>query len=297
MGRERVIRVGVAEGDSALSAVWRIWLNGSDVYVAIRNIAGEFKTSLHASGVYRHAFVTDQLSEQFRPVGADRAVSKWNRPPPQAKAGTLLFQILIPESELQPARHGLPLARDVVWLPRPPAGAVTYLSVLELVRLAPGLMPQFEGVSNTTALASWPTDPRSMLWTMVFVAPITGEQAEQIASARVEITRQAVQRDLSGDHLEEPRAHWRGFGLLQSPDGVGRIVDLNLEFLRESLTAAYTAAAHCRARLLSMGEPRRQALVGPIVKLVRGRTDRRRTVSPTGPILRVIGRRTASTSV
>lgn len=123
MRRERAIRVGMAEDGVQLSAVWRIWLNGSDIYIAPRNATGAIKTSLHASGKFRHAFVTDEVAERFQPAGADRAFSKWGRPAPQVRGGTLLFQLLFPESELHPVRPTDQIASEVVWLPRPPSAS------------------------------------------------------------------------------------------------------------------------------------------------------------------------------
>jgi hypothetical protein len=71
------IRFAVVEGERALSSVWVAWRNKRDVYVAIRTIATKFKTSLHRSGTFRHAFVTDAESERFQRPGSDRAIAKY----------------------------------------------------------------------------------------------------------------------------------------------------------------------------------------------------------------------------
>jgi hypothetical protein len=230
VARERAVRIGIAEDRKVLSAVWRIWLHGSDLYIASRNIAHTFKTSLHATGKFRHAFVSDVASQKFRPAGTDRAVSKWDRPAPQAVGGTLLFQVLIPASELRPACHDQPMTPDVVWLPRAPTGAVTYISVLELV--ADASPPQFRGVATTTHLASWPTDMESTVWVTAFVAPITAEQAREIDRLRTGLRKQTAGLDLN-DQPGEPRSHLRSFGIFRSLDGIGRLVDIDAEFLRD----------------------------------------------------------------
>lgn len=231
MGREKVIRVGIAQEGIQLSAVWRFWLHGSDVYVASRNIAHTIKTSLHKTGKFRHAFVTDAASEKFQSASADRAFSKWDRPAPQARGGTLLFQLLFPESELHPARHAEPMVSDVMWLPRPPAGHVTYVSVLELVPAASGLTPQFSDVVSSSALVSWPTPSGSTVWIMASVAPITAEQEREIVRLRAGLIERTAGMDLN-DLAGEPRSHFRSFGIFDSRDAVGRIADIDAEFLR-----------------------------------------------------------------
>jgi hypothetical protein len=84
MRREKAIRIGIAQDGIQLSAVWRFWLQGSDVYAASRNIAGKIKTSLHRSGKFRHAFVTADMSllDTKRTRGLDshpRKSVQWSR--------------------------------------------------------------------------------------------------------------------------------------------------------------------------------------------------------------------------
>jgi hypothetical protein len=46
----QTLRVVVGTEFGPRSAVWRIWTQKNEVYVAPRSLGGEIKTSLHASG-------------------------------------------------------------------------------------------------------------------------------------------------------------------------------------------------------------------------------------------------------
>ena len=50
------VRVVAGTDFEPRSAVWRIWSQQNEIYLARRDIASELKTSLHSSGIYRHAF-------------------------------------------------------------------------------------------------------------------------------------------------------------------------------------------------------------------------------------------------
>src|SRR5687768_11158057 len=99
--RAAVARFAVVDDqDRPLSSIWRVWSDKHDVYAAVRKLGHEFKTSLHATGRYLHAFSTDAVAARFHEPGRDRAVLKWLRPDEQVPGGTLLLQIVIPEPGL-----------------------------------------------------------------------------------------------------------------------------------------------------------------------------------------------------
>ncbi len=53
---KQVLRFTVGRDFGPRSAVWCIWTNRDDVYVQSNYLGGAIKTSLHASGRFRHAF-------------------------------------------------------------------------------------------------------------------------------------------------------------------------------------------------------------------------------------------------
>jgi hypothetical protein len=99
------VRFQAVGPDGRSSASWTVFANGStsDVYIAARPIAGKVKVSLHESGSWRHAFISDATAAPFLPPGADRAFDKFApASEPIAPGWLLAYTIVLPESELQP---------------------------------------------------------------------------------------------------------------------------------------------------------------------------------------------------
>ena len=64
MSEDHAVRIAVAASrNQSLSSIWRVWSNKNEVYLAIRSLASIFKTSLHSTGRYRHAFVRIEDSD------------------------------------------------------------------------------------------------------------------------------------------------------------------------------------------------------------------------------------------
>jgi hypothetical protein len=53
------LRFAVTAEDGRRSADWRVWTarNSDDIYVAARQVVGDFKVSLHQSGSWQHGFI------------------------------------------------------------------------------------------------------------------------------------------------------------------------------------------------------------------------------------------------
>lgn len=120
-------RFGVGYPDRLQSGVWRVWADPgkSDVYVAIRTIAGTFKVSLHESGDC-NASITQQACEKdprlVEALGGRRHIDQWHR---RTHTGSLLsipLRIAFPESELRWRSGKSPQGTEVQWLPPPPGG-------------------------------------------------------------------------------------------------------------------------------------------------------------------------------
>jgi hypothetical protein len=229
--KANVARVAVADDSGCLlSSIWRIWSSGNDVYIAVRSLGGIFKTSLHASGQYRHAFVNTSEAERFLPPGRDRAVLKWTRPDQQVPSGTLLFQVVIPESGLASYLPHYEIPKDLTRLAQPPVNHVTYVSVVETEAGVNTEGPKFAD-QPTDVIASWAADTGTRLWTVAHQAPLTEENIAVLAQARAAM-RLKWNKDILRDRKDEPPSELRSFLLLKSPDGVGRVLDISAEFLR-----------------------------------------------------------------
>jgi hypothetical protein len=143
-GKHQVVRVAVGFPDGPRSSVWRIWApppasGKSDVYVAVRSLAGVFKASLHESGVYRSAFTsafeTELGGESHLPKGT-RLIDRWPRPSHPGHGTTLAFQILIPTTDLRPMTL-LPEDFDQIqWIPTPKDNEIIEIAI---VLTAPGV--------------------------------------------------------------------------------------------------------------------------------------------------------------
>lgn len=120
-------RFGVGHPDRLQSGVWRVWADQgkSDVYVAVRTIAGTFKVSLHESGAC-NASITRQAFEKdlgvVEALEGGRHIDQWHR---RTHTGSLLsipLRIAFPESELRWRSAKSPQDTEVQWLPPPPGG-------------------------------------------------------------------------------------------------------------------------------------------------------------------------------
>ncbi|MGW3179566.1 hypothetical protein ACWDD9_09910 [Kitasatospora sp. NPDC001119] len=98
------LRFQTVAADGRRSSSWTVFANSgsSDVYIAARPIAGRIKVSLHESGKWRHAFLSDAAASGVLAAGEDRAFDKFEPSgEPMAPGWTLGYTIVMPESELQ----------------------------------------------------------------------------------------------------------------------------------------------------------------------------------------------------
>ena len=111
---------GEARGDLR-STDWEVWTGRrvDDVYVAGRDASNWIKASLHASGDWRHGFVTS-LDDADESGMEHRHFERWPRPPEIAPGVTLAVQICIPTSQLRPGPATMSAGRDRVYTVPPP---------------------------------------------------------------------------------------------------------------------------------------------------------------------------------
>lgn len=74
--KKNTILFAVGSPENIQSWVWRMWVQGDDVYLGARNALNVFKISLHKSNIWRMAFVEDLKRDNK----SDRLIKRWNKP-------------------------------------------------------------------------------------------------------------------------------------------------------------------------------------------------------------------------
>ncbi|APE17768.1 hypothetical protein BOH72_23400 [Mycobacterium sp. WY10] len=121
--------VGEVDGDH--SAVWRIWANRgtSDVYVAVRDISGYQKFSLHESGDWRHQFVTREQAQAVAQT-TNRILDQWRQPAEHEQSRlTLGYTIRARSQDLASYPENKGFSKDLVWVPASPDDRVAVIHV------------------------------------------------------------------------------------------------------------------------------------------------------------------------
>jgi len=125
------VRFCVGDPDGDRSASWRVWAphNKSDVYLAVRDLAGEQKFSLHESGDWRQQFVS---GDRAKAHGRDnRIIDQWQQPNEIGESRlTLGFTIRVRSQDLAPYPGRGRQPKDAVWLPAAPEGKATIVHIV-----------------------------------------------------------------------------------------------------------------------------------------------------------------------
>ena len=93
-----VVRFAVGTPQNLQSLIWRMWVQGDEVYIGARNALTSFKVSLHKSNIWRIAFVAELERED---KDSDRVIIKWNRPEEFAPGWTTSIGILVSSVQAQ----------------------------------------------------------------------------------------------------------------------------------------------------------------------------------------------------
>lgn len=101
--RGGAVRLLALSADGRSSSSWRIWTsrNHKDVYVAPRQLAGQVKVSLHASGSFQSGFVNEEVAVLWQRSDAGRHLDIWDRPPEFEPGWTRIFEVILPDAELR----------------------------------------------------------------------------------------------------------------------------------------------------------------------------------------------------
>jgi hypothetical protein len=121
-GNRNVLLFGLGNASEYHSAVWRLWVQGDDVYLAARVQARFLKISLHTSGIWRAAWTTESgLTEK---TSGDRVLKRWSRPAEFLPGWTRGISVAIPNTNVKRPfkRIHPPSKKSVHWFPRPSRG-------------------------------------------------------------------------------------------------------------------------------------------------------------------------------
>jgi hypothetical protein len=129
-GEKKTLRFAVGGPDDYRSAIWRLWVQGNDVYLAARAVMGFIKFSLHHSGKWRLAWT--ERSGILAKGSSDRVEGRWTRPPEFRRGWTQGPAIIVPHTGIQhPFRHhDDDVSKSVVWSPTPRPGYKLHFTVL-----------------------------------------------------------------------------------------------------------------------------------------------------------------------
>lgn len=108
------------------SGVWRVWANvgKSDVYVAVRTIAGLSKISLHETGACNASMTAQSIamdSTVLDTLNGTRHLDQWRRPLLTGRLLSIPLRLRFPASELRAGIDSVP-EQNLCWLPPPDDG-------------------------------------------------------------------------------------------------------------------------------------------------------------------------------
>lgn len=123
-----VIRFAVGASENPQSWIWRLWVQGDDVYLGAKNALQVFKVSLHKSGIWRIAFVKELKRED---EATDRVIVRWTKPGEFAPGWTPSIAVLV--SSIKPSRPFNKVKMEdegIVWFPEPLDGRRVLFKIL-----------------------------------------------------------------------------------------------------------------------------------------------------------------------
>jgi hypothetical protein len=176
-----------------------------DVYTGVRAILGYQKWSLHETGDWPHAWLTDEKAAEFGKTD-DRIIDQWQRPEEIGETGWIKgFSIRVRHQDLVEVADPEKVPAGAVWIPSPPEGHVMSLRV---VIAAPdrgeialtGLIP----------LGGFTLVHGRALLLVVSVDAVTDEHNQMIETALSEAVRLAAEKGVDLAAAIAPRAALSG---------------------------------------------------------------------------------------
>lgn len=168
------VRFGVRGLHSKVSASWRLWAVGDDVYVAARRIAGIFKLSLHASGIRRVAFTAE--SGMKNPESEERLIRKWPSPIEFSAGWKVGAAVVVPYVSIErPLKGYTTNDDDVIWIAAPEAGQQ---AVVFILFGPPGVDAIGTLTPDHTILASHQLPRGEILWLAARYGPLPAAESQ-----------------------------------------------------------------------------------------------------------------------
>ena len=180
-----VVRVAVGCAFGPQSAIFRIWSPPakSDIYAAVRDIAGDIKISLHETGKC-NAGLTIQFARRemaaVAAMGGSRHQSQWFR---QTHVGSLIvtpLQFVIPDSELSIWRDRAIMSEKVTWLEPPGYDRSLIISCIFSGQSLPD--DEWPGCRNGTNFLGTKLLPNGEKFWLIWQNCPTGQIEQQILS-------------------------------------------------------------------------------------------------------------------
>lgn len=208
-------RFCVGSPSTERSSVWKIWVNKNDIYIQTRMMGSDSKVSLHESGQFQWSMTTEWMAKQTNRdlKNVDRHIVRWKRPEILDGAAKLVFEIIIPKSELR-EENIKESYKKVYWYPAPAPGFAVQLECY----ITPPLSDAPD-ISNSPYehLVSMSLDDGK--WFVVFVhTPIVTEGNKTL----LEVTRAqiAIMADENGVYLQP---QYRACAFIDKGDSKGLI--------------------------------------------------------------------------
>ncbi len=122
------IRFAVGTPENPQSWIWRLWVQGDEVYLGAKNALQAFRVSLHKSGIWRIAFVKELKREDET---SDRVIVRWKKPDEFTPGWTPSIAVLV--SSIKPSRPFNKVKMEderIVWFPQPAEGKRALFKIL-----------------------------------------------------------------------------------------------------------------------------------------------------------------------
>jgi hypothetical protein len=128
--QRKTLRFAVGTPEEYRSAIWRLWVQGDDVYLATRTMTQFIKLSLHRSGIWRLAW-TEESSMKAQ-GSYNRVEQRWQRPAEFRLGWTQGPAVIVPNSGIwKPFQRALDQEKiPVHWSSIPQPGQKYHFTVL-----------------------------------------------------------------------------------------------------------------------------------------------------------------------
>jgi hypothetical protein len=128
----RSITVALGSPDNLRSSIWRLWVQGDEVYFGALQLMPALKVSLHKSGKWHIAW----CKSVTRPEPNNRVICKWRRPPPMRGFVPGISVVVDPFFPKQPFLNKAITDPEIKWLPLALYGKVLGLKTIIATKAA-----------------------------------------------------------------------------------------------------------------------------------------------------------------